>query len=57
MNTIIPVAQSTGAVEYTDCISVEDKDLHNKCSRYDTKQSDDEVLVMLELWEMQSTPS
>ena len=29
----------------------------NKCPGYDTKQSDGEVPVMLELWEMQSTPS
>ena len=28
-----------------------------KCPRYDTKQSDIEVPVMLELWGMQSTPS
>ena len=31
--------------------------LHNKCLEYDTKQSDGEVSVMLELWGMQSTPS
>ena len=30
---------------------------HNECPRYDTKQSDGEVPVMLELWGMQSTPS
>ena len=30
---------------------------HNECPRYDTKQSDGEVLVMLELWGMGSTPS
>ena len=29
----------------------------NKCHGYDTKQSDGEVPVMLELWGMQSTPS
>ena len=29
----------------------------NKCPGYDTKQSDGEVPVMLELWEMQITPS
>ena len=43
------VAQSVGAVEYTDCF--------NECPAYDTKQSDGEVPIMLELWEMQSTPS
>ena len=30
---------------------------HNNCSGYDTKQSDGEVPVMLELWGMWSTPS
>ena len=29
---------------------------HNMFPGYDTKQSDDEVPVMLELWGMQSTP-
>ena len=29
----------------------------NECSVYDTKQSNDEVPVMLELWGMRSTPS
>ena len=29
----------------------------NECTRYDTKQSDGEVPVMLELWGMRSTPS
>ena len=29
----------------------------NKCPRYDTKQSDSEAPVMLELWGMKSTPS
>ncbi len=28
----------------------------NECPGYDTKQSDDEVSVMLELWGMRSTP-
>ena len=30
--------------------------LHNECPRYDTKQSDDEVPVMQELWGMRSSP-
>ena len=34
-------AKSAGAVEYTDC--------PNECSIHDTKQSDGEVPVMLEL--------
>ena len=29
---------------------------NNKCPGYDTKQSDGEVLVMLKLWRMRSTP-
>ena len=44
------IAQLAGAVEYTDHFSV-------GCPRYDTKQSNGEVPVMLELWGMQSTPS
>ena len=31
--------------------------LFNECPGYDTKQSDGEVLVMLELWGIWSTPS
>ena len=30
---------------------------HNECPRYDTKQSDGDYPVMLELWGMQSIPS
>ena len=45
-------AQSTGVVEYTDC-----NDPANESPGYDTKQSDGEVPVMLELWGMRSTPS
>ena len=50
MRTRLPFtfAQSAGAVEYTDCFS--------ECPGYDTKQSDDEVPAMLELWGMWSTP-
>ena len=29
----------------------------NKCPGYDTKKSDGEVPVMVELWEMRNTPS
>ena len=50
------VAQSAGAVEYTDCFSAEGQDPSNECLGYDTKQSDGEIPVMLELWGMQSTP-
>ena len=50
--------QLAGAVEYTDCFSVERVRPHpNECPGYDTKQSDGEVPVMLWLWGMQSTPS
>ena len=46
------------AVEYTDCTSAEGYEPHlNECSGYDTKQSDGEVPVMLELWGMRSIPS
>ena len=50
------LAQSAGAAEYTDCISVKGKDTPNECPQYDSKQFDGEVPVMLELWEMWSTP-
>ena len=45
------------AVEYTDCTSAEDKTPPNEYPAYDSKQSDGEVPVMLELWGMQITPS
>ena len=52
------IAQFAGAVEYTDCISAEGYDPpDNECPAYDTKQSDGEVPVMLEIWGMQITPS
>ena len=38
------MAESAGDAKYTDCIT-----------GYDTKQSDGEVPVMLELWGMRST--
>ena len=44
------VAKTAGAAEYTDPTP-------NECPGYDTKQSDGEVPVMLELWGMWSTPS
>ena len=47
----------TGAVEYNDCISAEGQDPHNKCPRYDTKQSDGEAPVMLKHWGMRNIPS
>ena len=52
------VAQLAGAVEYTNCTSTEGQEPPpNKCPEYDTKQSDGEVPVMLELWRMHNTPS
>ena len=50
------LAQSAGAVEYTDCFSAKVKDTPNECPNYDTKQSDGEVFVMLDLCGVQSTP-
>ena len=50
--------QSAGPVEYTDCTSAEGHDSpHQRVSWYDTKQSDGEVPVMLELWGMRITLS
>ena len=43
MKTNLFLAQSAGAVEYTDCIST------NECPDNDTKQSDGEALVNLEI--------
>ena len=42
------IVSSAGAVEYTDCTLCRGVTPH-KCPGYDTKQSDGEVLVMLEL--------
>ena len=53
----VVVAQSAGAVEYTDCFFAEGQDPPNECLGYATKQSDGEVPAMLELWGMRSTPS
>ena len=52
----VVVSQSAGAIEYTDCFSAEGKDPRKECPGYDTKKSDGEVPVMLQLWGMQSTP-
>ena len=38
------MAQSAGAVEYTDCISAEELNSSNECPGYDTKKSDGEAL-------------
>ena len=49
-------AKSTGAVEYTDCISADRQDSPNKCREFGTKQSDGEASVMLEFWGVRCTP-
>ena len=52
------LVQSPGAAEYTDYSSSEGvRPPSNEFPDYDTKQSDGEVQVMLELWEMWSIPS
>ena len=52
------LVQLAGAVEYTDCFSAGGKTPPpNDCPACDTKHSDGEVPVMLEIWGMQSTPS
>ena len=50
------LTQSAGTVEYADCISAVGQDSPNECREYDTKRSDGEALLMLDLWGMQSTP-
>ena len=56
LSPFLSIAKLAGAVEYTDCFSAEGYP-PNECPGYDTKQSDGEVPVMLELWGMRSTPS
>ena len=51
------MAQSAWALVHTDWISAEGQDSPNKCPGYDTKQSDGDAPLMLELWGMLSTPS
>ena len=43
------LAQSAGAAEFTDFISAEEFDTDDKSVIYDTKQSDGEAPLMLEL--------
>ena len=51
------MAQSAGAVEYTDCTSAEGYDPQpNECPGYDTKQSDGEGIRGAP-WGMRITPS
>ena len=55
------ISQNTVSMAFfIDCsvsFSPERYDSSNECPGYDTKQSDGEVPVMLELWGMRSTPS
>ena len=51
------LAQSVGAVEYTDCFSAEGWDSLNEGPVYDTKHSDGEASLTQEVWGMQSTRS
>ena len=44
-----------GAAEDTDCISTVGWDFPNECPGYDTKLSDGEAPIMLELWGMWCT--
>ena len=50
------LTQSAGTVEYTDFFSAVGWDSHKEYPVYDTKKSDGDTSVKLELWEMQSTP-
>ena len=54
--TSVLVALSAGSVECTDSFSLKGHDSPNECQRYDSKQSDGEAPVMLEVWGIQSTP-
>ena len=51
------MAQSAEPVEYTNCITAEGYDFVDECPGYDTKPSDGETPVMLDLWRMLSIPS
>ena len=51
------LAESVGAVEHTKCFSEEGVRHPKSCPGYDTKQSDGEVPVMLEVRGMRSTSS
>ena len=50
------IALSAGTVEYTNWFSAKKQDFLDVYPWYDTKQSDSEVLVILDLWKMQRTP-
>ena len=50
-------ALSARAIEYIESFCAEKQDFPSECPGFDTKQSDSEVLVMLELYRIRSTPS
>ena len=50
------IAQSAETAEFTDCISAEGQNSPNQGPEYDTKRSDDEVPVILELRWMRISP-
>ena len=49
LDTTVDFPNQLEAVEYTDCTSAEGKDPHQRVSWYDTKKSDADFPVMLEL--------
>ena len=49
------MAQSVGAVEYTDCISTEGQNSPDECPEYYTKQYDGNVSLMQKVWRILST--
>ena len=51
------LGQLARGVEYSYCISAEGQGYPHEHHEYDTKQCAGEVPVILELWEMRSTPS
>ena len=56
MDSLPGLAQSVGAVNTTTVPLKSGKILPNECPRYDTKQSDGDAPVMLEIWGVWSTP-
>ena len=48
-------AQSAAVAEYTNASLQRGKTPYNDYPEYDTKQTDDEAPLMLELWRMQGT--
>ena len=57
MTLTLCIAQLVEAVKYTDCTSAEKYDSFNECSGYDTKRSDGEAPLMLEIWGIRNTSS